>query len=135
MPCGLWSGSAPPIRSLVFWWWPLRIAAAGASKKRRSNRRNRQGNAALYRIALYQIGLRRDGKPKNPVARAYYLKKIAEGKSNSSALTCLMRRLCDILFAMMRDRSRYRPEKFTALKERLRITASKERTCENISSY
>jgi len=114
---------------------PQDSSSGSRRRKRRSKRGHRQANATLYRIALYQIGLRRDGKPKNPVARAYYLKKIAEGKSKGSALTCLMRRLCDILFAMMRDRSCYRTEKFTALEEPLHVTTWKEPAFENIPSY
>jgi len=42
-----------------------------------------------------------------PDARAYYLKKLAEGKTKKQAITCLKRRLCDIICAMMRDRSEY----------------------------
>lgn len=95
---------------------PQDSSSGSRRRQKRSKRGHRQGNATLYRIALYQVGLRRHGKPNNPVARAYYLKKIAEGKSKSSALRCLMRRLCDILFAMMRDRSHYRPEKFSNIR-------------------
>lgn len=114
---------------------PQDSSSGSRRRQKRSKRGHRQGNATLYHIALYQIGLHCHGKHNNPVARAYYLKKIAEGKSKTSALACLMRRLCDILFAMMRDHSRYHPEKFTGLKERVRITASNEPTCENIPSY
>lgn len=121
---------------------PQDSSSGSRRRKRRSKRGHRQGNATLYRIALYQIGLRRHGKPNNPVARAYYLKKIAEGKSNGSAFptgsckeTCLMRRLCDILFAMMRDRSRYRPGNFTALEEPLQTIIWKEPAFEKIPSY
>ncbi|SDC33084.1 hypothetical protein SAMN04515661_1071, partial [Candidatus Frackibacter sp. WG11] len=50
----------------------------------------------------------RNGKPKNPVAYNYYQKKLAEGKSGKSALVCLQRRLVDIIFAMMRDKTAYK---------------------------
>lgn len=65
-------------------------------------------NTVLYRIALNQIALTRKGQPRNPVARGYFLKKVAEGKTKKEALTCLMRRLCDILFVLMRDKCAYR---------------------------
>jgi hypothetical protein len=44
---------------------------------------------------------------KNPVSRTYYLKRISEGKTKKESLTCLTRRLVDIIFAVMRDRSIY----------------------------
>lgn len=68
----------------------------------------RKLHSTIYYIALTQIGKYRDGKPKNIKAREYYLKKIAEGKSKKEALTCLMRRLCDIIYAMMKNKTEYR---------------------------
>jgi len=64
-------------------------------------------NHAFYLLALQQIGSYRNGKIKNPVAYNYYQKKLAEGKARKVALTCLQRRLVDIIYAMMRDRSKY----------------------------
>jgi len=63
--------------------------------------------STIYFIALAHISRTRDGRDKNPVSRAYYLKKIAEGKTKKEALTCLARRLTDLIFAIMRDRSIY----------------------------
>jgi len=64
-------------------------------------------NHAFYILALQQIGSYKNGKIKNPVAYNYYQKKLKEGKSKKTALTCLQRRLVDIIYAMMRDRSAY----------------------------
>ena len=55
---------------------------------------------------------------KSPIARAYYLKKLAEGKTKKQAITCLKRRLCDIIYAMMRDKSEYvmpQPKEYSIL--------------------
>jgi len=65
-------------------------------------------NHAFYLLAFQQIGGTRNGKIKNPVSYKYYQKKLKEGKSQKVALTCLERRLVDIIYAMMRDRSAYR---------------------------
>ena len=75
-------------------------------KKTRGGRRKL--HSTIYYIALTQIGKCRDGKAKNIKAREYYLRKIAEGKSKKEALTCLMRRLCDIIYAMMKNKTEYR---------------------------
>lgn len=87
---------------------PERRDSDGRGKPRRSKSGDRQLNAAFHRMALAQINVTRDGHPHCPVAYEYYHRKIAEGKSKLCALTCLKRRLCDIVFAMLRDRSPYR---------------------------
>ena len=69
---------------------------------------HRKLHATIYYIALSQIGKDRAGNLHNPKARQYYLRKIAEGKSKKEALTCLMRRLCDIIYAMMKNKTAYR---------------------------
>ncbi|MCK8826117.1 IS110 family transposase [Fuchsiella alkaliacetigena] len=68
----------------------------------------RKLNNAFYLLALQQVCTTRDGMPRNPVAYQYYQKKLAEGKSRKSALVCLQRRLVDIIFAMMRDKTAYK---------------------------
>jgi transposase len=44
---------------------------------------------------------------KDPVSRAYYDRKRAEGKRHNQALIALARRRCDVLFAMLRDGTLY----------------------------
>jgi transposase len=43
----------------------------------------------------------------DPTSRAYYDRKRAEGKKHNAALICLARRRCDVLFAMLRNRTYY----------------------------
>ena len=45
----------------------------------------------------------------DPVSRAYYDRKRAQGKRHNAALICLARRRCDVLFAMLRDKVPYQP--------------------------
>jgi len=79
--------------------------------RKKRYQKSRYGNKSLYStiyfIALSHISRTRNGKDKNPISRAYYLKKVSEGKTKKEALTCLTRRLVDIIFAVMRDRSIY----------------------------
>jgi transposase len=44
-----------------------------------------------------------------PVSRAYYDRKRAEGKKHNAALICLARRRCDVLYAMLHNKTLYRP--------------------------
>jgi transposase len=43
----------------------------------------------------------------DPVSRAYYGRKIIEGKRHNQALICLARRRCDVIFAMLRSGTFY----------------------------
>lgn len=63
---------------------------------------NRRLNMAIHRIALSQIS-----KWGNQYAKAYFQRKISEGKTKSQALCCLKRRLVDIIFMMLKYRKAY----------------------------
>lgn len=45
----------------------------------------------------------------DPTSRAYYDRKRAEGKKHNAALICLARRRCDVLFAMLKNKTLYQP--------------------------
>lgn len=44
----------------------------------------------------------------DPTSRAYYDRNRAEGKKHNAALICLARRRCDVLYAMLRNKTLYR---------------------------
>ena len=44
---------------------------------------------------------------RDPASRAYYDRKRAEGKKHNAALICLARRRCDVLYAMLRNKTLY----------------------------
>lgn len=45
----------------------------------------------------------------DPTSRTYYDRKRAEGKKHNAALICLAQRRCDVIFAMLRDKTLYQP--------------------------
>lgn len=45
----------------------------------------------------------------DPTSRAYYDQKRAEGKKHNAVLICLARRRCDVLFAMLKNKTPYQP--------------------------
>ncbi|MCP2331685.1 Transposase IS116/IS110/IS902 family protein [Actinoalloteichus cyanogriseus DSM 43889] len=56
----------------------------------------------------------------DPTSRAYYQRKRDEGKKHNAALTCLARRRCDVVFAMLRNKTYYRhPETVPAPSDRV----------------
>ncbi len=66
---------------------------------------SRRGNKVLKRaLFLSAFAALRD-----PESRAYYDRKIAQGKRHNQALIALARRRCDVLYAMLRTGSLYQP--------------------------
>jgi hypothetical protein len=45
----------------------------------------------------------------DPVSRAYYDRKRAEGKKHNAAVICLARRRCDVIRAMLKHGTFYEP--------------------------
>lgn len=75
---------------------------SGKSRKHKQNKTgNRQLNNAIYTIALTQLRC-------HPKAKAYFQKKIAEGKTRKHALRCLMKRIACIVYGMLRTKENYR---------------------------
>ena len=70
----------------------LRISKRGSPYARR----------CFYMLALQAVSLRKNGEPKNPVLRAYYLEK-CKLKAKMTALGAVMHKLCNIVFAVLRD--------------------------------
>jgi len=56
----------------------------------------------LYLMAVRSIANNRAGSPTNPVLQAYYLEK-CRSKAKNVALGAIMHKLCNIIFAMLRD--------------------------------
>ena len=69
----------------------------------RSKRGHRGVHSTLYLLALRRITQR------GP-ERAYFQRKVAEGKSGRQALTCLMRQLCRVIYAVLRDGRPYQAD-------------------------
>lgn len=71
----------------------------------------RSGNKHLKRAFFLSAfaALRAD-----PISRAYYDRKRAEGKKHNAALICLARRRCDVIHAMLRNGTLYQPQIPTA---------------------
>jgi len=75
---------------------------SGRNKKHKQNKcGNRQLNNAIYTVALTQLR----GHSK---AKAYFQKKIAEGKTKKHAIRCLMKRVACIIYGLLRSRENYR---------------------------
>ncbi|WP_243156447.1 hypothetical protein [Clostridium sp. C8-1-8] len=61
----------------------------------------------FYFLAVQQIQVSKKGTPRNPVFLEYYKRKVSEGKSKIQALVCVMRRLNNIIYGMMKNKTKY----------------------------
>lgn len=66
-----------------------------AGRVRMTRSGNRQLNCAIHRIAITQARI------PGTLGKAYYEKKLAEGKSKTEALRCLKRRLARVVFTLL----------------------------------
>jgi transposase len=72
----------------------------------RGEHHSRRGNKILKR-ALYLSAF---AALRDPVSRAYYDRKVAQGKHHSQALIALARRRCDALYTRLRDGTVYQSD-------------------------
>jgi len=71
-------------------------------------RGNRKLNEIFYRIALTSVmPIGSKGALINPIFRDYYLKKFSEGKLKNQALKCIMRRVVNIVYSVMKNQRPY----------------------------
>jgi len=83
---------------------PRKLESGKQKRHVKSRSGNRRLNRAIYQIALTQIS--NQGIPK---AKAYFQKKVSEGKSKKHALTCLKRQIIDIIWSMLKEKRAYYP--------------------------
>ncbi|WP_186423453.1 IS110 family transposase [Lacrimispora celerecrescens] len=88
---------------------PIKFSSAGKGKEQSSKQGNRQLHGLFYFLAVTMVSVPKSGKPNQPIFYAYYQRKISEGKTKSQALVCIMRRLVNIIYGMMKNKTEYRP--------------------------
>ena len=79
---------------------PVEVSSGQRKIYRLSLRGNRRLNHAVHMAAITQI------RHKHSDGRAYYQRKLAEGKTHKEALRCLKRRISDAIYARLRADAR-----------------------------
>lgn len=87
---------------------PINNSSGGKGTDKASKQGNRRLQATIYFLAVQMIQVSAKGKPRNPVFRAYYERRIAEGKNGQQVLICISRRLVNILYGMLKRGTEYR---------------------------
>jgi transposase len=75
---------------------PIDCSSGKTTRKRNNKSGNRILNSVFYSLSIAQ-------KRYNPVAKAYYEKKISEGKTPRHARKCLARQLVNIVFKILKE--------------------------------
>ena len=87
---------------------PVNFSSAGKGKNQKSKQGNRDLHGIFYFLAVQQVQtVKGTGVPRNPVFYEYYQRKISEGKTKGQALICIMRRLVNIIYSMMKNKTEY----------------------------
>ena len=79
---------------------PIEVASGKRKVNRLSRRGNRRVNHAIHMAAVTQV------RQKHSEGRAYYDKKLAEGKTHREALRSLKRQVSDAVFTRLREDAR-----------------------------
>lgn len=88
---------------------PVYFGSGGKGKEQKSKQGNRTLHAIFYNLAVQQVQVAKGSKlPRNPVFHAYYQRKLKEGKTKGQALVCIMRRLVNIIYGMMKQKTAYK---------------------------
>lgn len=87
---------------------PIDVGSGGVTKHKKTNQGNRTLHELFFQLACRQLALsRRHKEPRNPIFLAYYNKKQSEGKTKGQAIVCIMRKLVNIVFKMMKNKTAY----------------------------
>ena len=87
---------------------PISFSSGGKDKNIRNEYGNRRLNSFIYSLAIRSInvGKFRDN-PHNAIFLEYYKRKISEGKNKQQALTCVMRRIINIIYRMLKNNTEF----------------------------
>ena len=86
----------------------IRTHPAGKGKDRASKQGNRRLQATIYFLAIQMVQISSKGTPRNPAFRAYFERRISEGKNGKQILICISRRLINIIYGMLKSGTEYR---------------------------
>lgn len=88
---------------------PVKFSSAGKGKEQKSKQGNRTLHGIFYFLAVQMVNTSRgSGIPRNSVFYEYFQRKLSEGKTKPQALICIMRRLVNIIYGMLKNHTEYR---------------------------
>ena len=86
---------------------PVNFSSAGKGDDKPSKQGNRRLQGTIFFLAVQMIQLSSKGTARNPGFYAYYQKQLARGKSKPQALILISRRLINIIYGMLKNKTEY----------------------------
>ena len=86
---------------------PVNFSSAGKGDDKPSKQGNRRLQGTIYFLAIQMIQLSYKGLPRNPSFYTYYKKQLARGKTKPQALLLISRRLVNIIYGMLKNKTVY----------------------------
>lgn len=88
---------------------PYTMSSGNSELTKASRQGNRRLFSAIFFLAIQMVKLKKGTKePINPIFYEYYRRKISEGKTKTQALICISRRLINIIYGMLKNKTEYR---------------------------
>jgi len=111
---------------------PVNFSSGNHDKTMRNEYGNRHLNGYIYYLSCRSICTGRAAScPHNPIFLDYYYKKIEEGKTKRQALTCVMRRIINIIYKILKYNIPYQhPDELNELS--LQNISEKNKKCTEV---
>lgn len=87
---------------------PLKLSSANSETTKKRKEGNRRLQSTIYFLAVQMVQISSKGVPRNPAFRAYYERRLAEGKPTKQILICISKRLIYIIYGMLKSQTEYR---------------------------
>ena len=91
---------------------PVKFSSAGKGEDRASKQGNRRLQSIFYFLAIQMIQVTKNGTPRNAVFREYFIRRTQNGKNKQQVLICIARRLVNIIYGMLKNKTEYREPVF-----------------------
>lgn len=86
---------------------PVNFSSAGKGNDKPSRQGNRRLQSTIYFLAIQMVQVSSKGTPRNPSFYAYFQKQLQSGKSKPQALILIARRLINIIYRMLKNKTEY----------------------------
>ncbi|MCX7921365.1 MAG: transposase, partial [Clostridia bacterium] len=87
---------------------PVTYSSGEKDRKFKSRQGNRHLYGIIHNLAARNVNQGRNkNKPVNELFFEYYQRKMSQGKTQHQAVICVMRRLINIIYGMMKNKTEY----------------------------
>lgn len=87
---------------------PITVGSGNKYRNYKSKQGNRELHDIFKALAIRQLGVAKKTRvPNNPYFHAYYEQKMAAGKTKQQAIVCIMRKLVNVIYFLMKTKKAY----------------------------